>query len=162
MDKIQEKNHGTTSSLDTSSREKHWKKRVAEWESSPMIGIGFASVDIGGRATGSSTFSDDGKVETGSSWLCILSMTGLLGFLSIIIIWISSIIKLFKIWKHTPLLASLLLGILVFFALHMLAEGYILAGGHALTFVVWLTLGLIYGLASNIDISYEFEEKLFV
>lgn len=162
LDKIQEKNRGTTSSLDTSSREIHWKQRIAEWKSSPLIGIGFASVDTRGKASKGSTFGDDGKVETGSSWLCILSMTGLFGFLSIITIWIASIVKLFQLWRYTPFLASLLLGILVFFALHMMAEGYILAGGNTLAFIVWLTLGIVYGLSYNIDLAHEFEEKLFV
>ena len=52
--------------------------RLSEFKNSPIIGIGFASIDTEG---------DDrydiqtGTIEPGSSWLAALSMTGIVGFL---------------------------------------------------------------------------------
>ena len=74
----------------TLSRANKWNSRLIEFDNAPFIGIGFSSIDINGldnfdRVTG--------QIEPGSSWLSLLSMTGLIGFFSFLFI-------NFKIYKN--------------------------------------------------------------
>lgn len=158
MDKLEMKNRGNTSELNINSREEHWEQRWNEFNSSPFWGIGFSSVDT--NASMGSNFSQDGKVETGSSWLSILSMTGLFGFVAFLSIFIIALKRAWYMWYETPLLSGFLIAILCFWTLHMMAEGYIYAGGNSLAFCVWLTLGVIYGVTSNKDLAHELQQKL--
>jgi O-antigen ligase len=116
-----------------------WEMRVSEFEASPIVGVGFASVD-----TKINTKFDEegGQVEPGSSWLAILSMTGLLGFIPILILVIKNIFFVFKDQKD-PAKSALLGGMLFLFIVHMLAEGYALSAGSGLFFLFWLTMGTI-------------------
>ena len=158
LDKLHEKN-GEETTLSLNSREIHWQTRIKEFESSPFFGIGFASVDI--SSTKGSTFdASDGKVETGSSWLSSLSMTGIFGFLALSIIFIIAFVKAWKLWKYAPLLSSFLISMLCFWVLHMMAEGYIYAGGSSMFFCVWILLGIIYGVSSNKELAYEIQCKI--
>ena len=158
LDKLQEKNEGEAT-LSLNSREIYWYTRIREFESSPFLGIGFASVNI--DSTEGSTFNEaDGKVESGSSWLSSLSMTGIFGFLALAIIFIIAFVKAWKLWKYAPLLSSFLISMLCFWVLHMMAEGYIYAGGSSMFFCVWILLGIIYGVSSNKELAYEFQYKL--
>ena len=119
----------------TASRNDKWQKRLSEFKSSPLLGIGFSAMDINNT---SDYDPATGVVEFGSSWLAILSTTGILGFLCMIII-LGSIF--WKLYHSTSKHAVLFISILVFFAIHMLAEGYIFASGSYLFFMLWLTLG---------------------
>lgn len=157
-DKLESKNMGNIAELNINSREEHWEQRWIEFKSSPFIGIGFSVVSTTSR-TGS-TFSQDGKVETGSSWLSLLSMTGLFGFLAFLAVFVNGLRKAWNLWAETPLLSGFLIAILCFWILHMMAEGYIFAGGNSLAFCVWLTLGTVYGIASNNQIAHELQQKL--
>lgn len=158
LDKLQEKNEGETT-LSLNSREIYWHTRIREFESSPFLGIGFASVNI--DSTEGSTFNAaDGKVESGSSWLSSLSMTGIFGFIALAIIFIIAFVKAWKLWEYAPLLSSFLISMLCFWVLHMMAEGYIYAGGSSMFFCVWILLGIIYGVSSNKELAYEFQYKL--
>ena len=159
LDKLLEKNQGSSSELSMDSRAEHWQERIREFKRSPIIGIGFAAIDSNSQE--GSTFSDDGKVETGSSWLCSLSMTGILGFIGIVFIFISSFLKVWKLRHVTPLLSSFLFAVLFFWILHMVAEGYIYAGGSVLFFCVWLLMGVIYGISINKQLAYELQYKLY-
>ena len=157
MDKLEMKNSGKTE-LNTQSRDVHWKQRWKEFRSSPAWGIGFSAVATDGHK--GSTFTDEGKVETGSSWLCMLSMTGLFGFFSLLFVFVIALKRVWCIWNETPLLSGFLISLLCFWALHMMAEGYIFAGGNSLAFCVWLTLGMIYGVTKDIRLAYELQQKL--
>lgn len=157
MDRLEMKNQGSTE-LNINSREVHWMQRLNEFQSSPFWGIGFASVSM--SANEGSTFSLDGKVESGSSWLSVLSMTGLFGFLGFLSIFLIVLKRAWRMWYDTPLLSGFLIAMLCFWALHMMAEGYIFAGGNSLAFCVWLTLGVIYGVTGNKDLAYELQQKL--
>lgn len=64
------------------SRERKIEARIAEFKSSPITGIGFATVDPKLDVV---DFSN-GRIEPGTSWLAVLSMTGLLGFSAFLII----------------------------------------------------------------------------
>lgn len=130
---INKKNMGNiTSGINTDSRASKWEYRIEEWSDSPLFGIGFSAVsdrdDIG----------FNGVVEPGSSWLALLSMTGIIGFGLFLAIFIRAIKR--TLMTNTPM-GALLGGILVLLGVHMLAEGYVYAGGSYLCFMLWLTLG---------------------
>ena len=115
------------------SRTEKWTARMTEFSEHPLFGIGFASVDKRYDVVGV-----NGVVEPGSSWLCILSMTGIVGFILFIII----LIKPIQFLRSNPTPYNvLLLGLLAFFCIHMLFEGYIFAGGSSLCFLAWLVIG---------------------
>lgn len=125
-----------------SSRELHWNARIYEFNSSPIYGIGFASADINSpHAIGFDL--NTGIIESGSSWMSLLSMTGVLGFAIIAIFFLRILFFLLKD-KINFYDSGILLSLLVFFIVHMNAEGYILASGSLLFFFLWLLLGVIY------------------
>jgi len=159
MDKLQMKNQGQISELSVNSREDHWKQRLAEFKSNPINGIGFSSIDTDASSMGSN-FGQDGKVETGSSWLAVLSMTGLTGFAFFIVVFAFAFKKAMNLWYGFPLLSAFLIANLCFWICHMMAEGYILAGGNSLAFCVWLTLGVIYGVSNNEYYASKLQQKL--
>lgn len=130
---IEQKMVGGKDLGDYGSRTSKWNARLSEFSSSPIVGIGYASVDPRLDDVG-----PGGVVEPGSSWLAILSMTGIIGFVLSIIIFIHPISYL---KSHPSPYHNLLLGLLAFIATHMLAEGYIFAGGSSLCFIAWLIVG---------------------
>lgn len=133
------------------SRSSKWEARVAEFKSSPLVGVGFAAVDLNNAKAMDDTNADSGVVETGSSWLCIFSMTGLIGALLLLPLFFTAFMTA---WRSHAQYASVVVGMLVLFYVHMLAEGYALAGGSFLAFCLWLSVGLGY------DCKYEKEMAL--
>lgn len=129
----------------TSSRDEHWKARLSEFESSPCIGIGFASVSTHLKI-GANFDQDSGQVETGSSWLSVLSMTGIFGFCAFMSLFIRAFGQLKKAGHNDLCYASYLSALLIFWCFHMMAEGYIFGAGGFLFFNVWLLLGCIDAL----------------
>ena len=128
----QERNEEAGSGL--SSREMIWNERIAEFQSSPIVGVGFSSMSLS-----SSTYdSKTGIVEPGTSWLAVLSMTGLVGFLFFVGIYVRSLIRVIR--AKVPD-SPLLIGLLVLVGIHMTAEGYIFAGGSFSCFLAWLIMG---------------------
>jgi hypothetical protein len=125
-----------------------WETRVNEFKTSPMIGVGFAAVDT--------SLSDrfdkiKGRVEPGSSWLAILSMIGLLGFIPITVL-IFSYIRSLYIDNVNQTKSAFLGGLLAFFCFHMFAEGYVLSAGSGLFFYFWLVMG-------NIELHKNYKEQ---
>lgn len=132
------------------SRSEHWDARIYEFESSPLFGIGFATADINSPlAIGIN--EETGGLEPGSSWIAILSMTGVFGFVPIVLLFIHLFTFLWKDKNHLSK-SGVLGSLLVFFSLHMGAEGYFLAAGGFLFFYIWLLLGVIYGYKLYKDI----------
>jgi O-antigen ligase len=88
-----------------------------------------------------------GTIETGSSWLAVLSMTGILGFIPFGIIIYKSVKR---VWskRRTNIEACLYLGLIVFLSIHMLVEGFILAGGSVLCFIAWIIISCCYEIDS--------------
>jgi hypothetical protein len=127
----------------TASRSLHWNARLYEFNSAPVFGIGFATADVASPVAVGINM-ETGGLEPGSSWIAILAMTGIFGFGTIALLFIYLFISLWKEKKDLSN-AGLLGGLLVFFTLHMLAEGYFLAAGGFLFFYVWLLLGVIDG-----------------
>lgn len=133
LDGLTAKNKGDlTAGLNLDSREKIWDTRIEEWKDSPIFGIGFCSV------SSRQPVSVGGKIEPGSSWLAILSMTGAIGFILFIILLLRAA-KNSLSPRHPS--GAVLGAILIMFGLHMIAEGYIFSGGSFLCFMVWLSIG---------------------
>lgn len=134
MDGIEAKNKGQiTESINTSSREKKWQIRIEEFQSSPVWGIGFAAVSP------KDNFSKKtGIIEPGSSWLVVLSMTGIIGFVLFGIIYLRAMRNSLS---YKTSLGTLYASILTLVGIHMIAEGHIFSGGSFLCILVWLTIG---------------------
>lgn len=124
-----------------SSRDALWESRMLEFESSPVLGVGFDAVDVDiARSVGG--YNDEtGMVESGSSWLIILSMTGLVGMIILFPVLIGSYKVVFQ---RESVYSALICGILTLFYVHMIAEGYIFYGGSLLAFLLWITLGVAH------------------
>lgn len=121
------------------SRSDIWNDRIYEFKSSPIIGVGFSSVDTG--------ISDEfdvetGIVEPGSSWLALLSMTGLLGFCIYTLILLKPMMWLFK-HRTSQKNNVFFLCLLILFFIHMVAEGYILSAGSGMLFILLLLISMI-------------------
>ena len=114
------------------SRTKKILCRYDEFTSSPIYGVGFAAIDPDGLDGYNHT---SGTIEPGSSWMAILSMTGIVGF----VLFANFIVKTIKGCWHVA--NTLYLGLLVFFLVDLLVEGYIFAGGSILAFMFWLVVG---------------------
>lgn len=119
-----------------SSRDYAWNERINEFKSSPITGLGYA-------AATDKYAHGNGRIEYGSSWLMFLSTTGLIGFTFIIILFFLSYKA--TICSHDDE-AFLLSTLLVFSAIHMIAEGYALAGSNPQSSVLWLIIGCCYDL----------------
>lgn len=125
---------GIEQGINTDSRSVKWAIRLTEFSESPIWGIGFAAVsdrDDYGENTG--------VIEPGSSWLAVLSMTGIVGFIIFFAIYIRACRR--ALLSYTPQ-GALLGGVLVLVGVHMIAEGHIFSGGSYLCFLVWLAIGV--------------------
>ena len=129
------KNNGQTTEISYNSREYKWDNRIAEFKESPMFGVGFAAVSTEADGEYDAT---SGVVEPGSSWLAIFSMTGLVGAIIVIGIILSAFIG---IWRSKTPIAPLICGLLSFFFINMIAEGFIFSGGSFLCLMFWLYIG---------------------
>ena len=132
------------------SREEKYAARIEEFESSPIWGIGYCTIN----PQLDNVNRENGQIEPGSSWLAIASMTGILGLMVMIPLCISSLKKARRIkddfWR------GVLSGMLVFYILHMAVEGYIFAPKSYLSLLFWLLLSVIDGctlLEKNIVIN---------
>ena len=126
------------------SRETKMAARVYEIKNNFFTGVGFATVD----ETVDYVDRSSGTIEPNSSWLGVFSMTGVFGFVVFLVVFILSLINALKriLDKYQ---SSLMAGILSFFFIHMMIEGYVLAGGNFLCGFYWLSLGVTYGLSDN-------------
>lgn len=119
-----------------SSRTYLWNNRIEEFESSPIIGIGFVSVNTGDTI---GFDKESGNIQPGSSWLGVLSMTGVFGLLSLCLIFIDYVYRLSK--KKMSFQNYLYTSLFLFFIIHMFFEGYIFSSGNAMFFYFWLLIG---------------------
>ena len=148
LDGLAEKQERNISSGSTfHSRADKWGQRIEEFKSSPIVGYGFASVD---PANKDQSIGAGGKsIETGSSWLSVLSMTGIIGFILIMWIYIKAFLSVYKWTKDT-----LLLSVLTLLSVNICTEGYIFFGGSFLAFLFWITIGVCS------DQAYELSEDI--
>ena len=139
--------NGNEESLNFDSRADLWRLHWESFKENPLTGVGFCAVDV---EPGINTLGDNGRVETGSSWLSILSMTGILGFCSFCFLLGEMGGALYRNIKWFNLQVAFKTGLITFFLIHMLAEGYILAAGSFLFFYFWLLLGVILNRNYNV------------
>lgn len=115
-----------------------WQARLDEFKSSPFVGIGI------GMGEGDGVVRDNSgniQVEPGSSYLAILSMTGALGALAFgggLSILIYGFVKS---CKKSTVEQDILVAFGIFFAVHGMAEGWVLSFGSPLCYLFWLWLG---------------------
>lgn len=128
------------------SRQSKWQSRIEEFESNPFWGSGFATV---GAKSGD--FTDSGIIETGTSWLAVLSMLGIVG---VICIWIIVFQPMIRFYRRCNRNDVLFLGIFCVFLIHMSTEGYIFAGGNFMFFYFWLFVGSIHAYLKTPDYKF--------
>lgn len=116
------------------SRDALWNARMAEFYSSPIFGVGYAV-----HGTGDSR--GIGRTESGSSWLSVLAQTGVIGFIIAVIIWVKTLRVLRRV--RFDKFYILVYGVLIFFTLHSVFEGYMFQGGWYMCVICWMALGLI-------------------
>ena len=125
------------------SRETKMAARIYEIQHNFISGVGFSVIDEAVDSVDRTT----GTIEPNSSWLGVFSMTGVFGFIVFLLIYVQAFKTAFtKIPDKN--IATLLCGILAFFLVHMIIEGYVLAGGNFLCGTYWLTLGVVYAYSS--------------
>lgn len=135
MDGMIRKNNGATEQIDFSSRQSKWDARLEEFSSSPLLGVGFCSVSLQHR----DDYNEAGGIEPGSSWLSVLSMTGVAGLLFVLSFVYKALLAALRSKSDE---SALSLGVLCFFIVHMLAEGYIFFGGSLLCMMFWLSIAV--------------------
>lgn len=142
----QEQNESRGGTL--ASRQEKWESRLEEFKTEPLCGVGFVAVNLENR---SDYDPYTGTVESGSSWLQLLSMTGLFGTVSFLAIFIPTLLRLSKrqLSENIHSYGTLLLAILAVFCVSMCAEGYMLAGGSFFCFLFWSVLGIAYSITHN-------------
>lgn len=126
------------------TREQLWEDRIMEFKSSPIFGVGFASQDNTivlqkGEGVG-------GNVEPGSTYLMILSMTGLLGAAALFYLFLKPMFSK-RFWKRISSSERYKLAAFVFFAVHFVSEGYIYSSGSLMACVFWVLVGTTYPYA---------------
>jgi O-antigen ligase len=125
------------------SRELHWNARWDEFLSSRATGVGFASAweDTVG------VDEETGGVETGSSYLSILSMTGCLGACAWLALAATLAYRVLRSWQRIGNRERLAIcGMASFWAVHLGAEGYVYAVGSLMGAAFWLWLGSLNDL----------------
>ena len=119
--------------------------RLQEFLEHPLQGVGFASID---PALGDEFNPSTGTIEPGSSWLCVLSMSGLLGFIPFLFIVVRAWLSLQKVKKRESSY-FLVQGLFVFFLFHLFFEGYLFSAGNPLCLFVWLVIFSAFELGAG-------------
>lgn len=133
--------YGEKAGSATASRDFLWTDRVHEFQAFPVFGVGFSSYNLDITKNKQSKMA--GTVEPGSSWLFLLSSMGVMGFLSVLIPMIYMLFRAYTLPEDR--LRNAFLGSLVaLFMAHMLFEGYVVAAGAPLCFLLWLSLSECY------------------
>ena len=128
--------------MEQNTRELLWDDRIAEFNLSPMFGIGFEvqKDDINSQE---GTGDESGVIEPGSTYLMILSMTGAIGGLAFSVFFLKPFFSR-QFWQQVIFGQPEKAAALGFFMVHFIAEGYIYSAGSLLAFTFWLLMGAIY------------------
>ena len=118
----------------STSRDKVWNDRMAEFKSSPLIGVGFGAHGVGEE-------KEVGTVETGGGWISILSQTGILGLVLAISIIFKAFTPIRKIRQDNSMMV--IYAAYFFFIVHSIVEGYMFQGGWYLCLIFWMVIGLL-------------------
>ena len=130
--------------IEGSSRDALWKARMNEYEQSPIIGIGTFRADMRW-----SIVNKNGNVEAGNSFLMMLSMNGLLGFVNFCLLYLGVVIPFCKyiLKKRKSGLSpfEIMLSLVITYNfISMQQTGLLLNVGLYFTGINWLTLSLVY------------------
>lgn len=123
-----------------SSRDRKFERRMYEFQESPIMGVGFASIDV---RSGDGYNPETGQIEPGTSHLAVLSQTGLIGMLSYLILLFGA---LAIIKRKSSINAYIACALFWFFFGHGWGEGWIFAPGGMICFMFWLSLAQCYDL----------------
>lgn len=118
----------------STSRDKVWNDRMAEFKSSPLIGVGFGAHGVGDE-------KEVGTVETGGGWISILAQTGILGLVLAISIIFKAFTPIRKIRQDNSMMV--IYAAYFFFIVHSIVEGYMFQGGWYLCLIFWMVIGLL-------------------
>lgn len=144
------KKNGLEVTTKNTSRDALWAERIAEFNSSPIIGIGFAAHGVGKNKT-------VGRNESGGGFITVLAQTGIIGILFIILIWVAATAIPKQIGTDPNMI--LIYSSFVFFSIHSIIEGYMFQGGWYLCLVIWLIIGLMIEHKTLPDEEYEVVEE---
>ena len=132
----------------TYSRDELWQARWQEFKDSPIIGIGFAhSTHFSPTWDREKTIGADVS-EPGSSWLSILSNTGILGLAIFVWFNLRQVVRMIKKKKDskTMLFFSLWLLLIV----HGFFEGWALYAGSLTFFFYWIIMSQIHNYNNQV------------
>ena len=144
------KRNGLEITTKNTSRDALWSERIAEFESSPIIGIGFAAHGIGANKV-------VGRNESGGSFISVLAQAGIIGIIFIILIWAAATMIPSKISDDPDTI--LIYGSFVFFSIHSIIEGYMFQGGWYLCLIIWLIIGFMIEHKTFHTEDYEIDEE---
>lgn len=133
--------YGESQGSALASRDSKWTARLQEFKDSPLFGVGYANVTH-------ERVGEQGQVEPGSSWLSILSMTGLFGFVVFIINYLKIFVFKIKL-KGESKYFYLILSQAFFLSIYMVFEGVIMFAGTFMSAFIWLTFGLLTAKRNN-------------
>lgn len=133
----------------TLSRDRLWHIRLDEFKESPVIGIGFRTPDVD-HSAGNNGFVLN-PAEPGSSWLSVLSNTGIIGLVVLLGFNAGLTVRSVRKILSGNSQAVLLLSLLVFYAVHGFFEGWMLYGGSLTFFIYWLLTSRICNLKNSDD-----------
>lgn len=119
---------------ENTSRDALWAERIAEFNSSPIIGIGYAAHGVGeAKAVG--------RNESGGGFISVLAQTGIIGTIFIVLIWIAATMMPRNVGNNPDVI--LIYGSFVFFSIHSIIEGYMFQAGWYLCLIIWLIIGFM-------------------
>ena len=131
---MMQKKNSLEITVKNTSRDELWSQRMEEFESSPLIGIGFAAYGVGENKT-------TGRFESGGSFIGVLAQTGLIGSMFVALIWMATLMHPKRVDKDQMM--QLIYAIFVFFSIHCIIEGYMFQAGWYLCLIVWLVVGVM-------------------
>lgn len=134
------KNDNQLEKIDVHSRDQMWQARMTEFKESPLYGVGFAYMKYGwGQGMAK---ANKGRIETGSGWMSVLSQTGALGALCMLIMVLPNILFLIK-QRSTSYCSAWYSGMCIMFIMQPITEAYITTIGAVLCCLFWLNYSVI-------------------
>lgn len=123
------------------SRQQLWQSRIEEFAESPVVGIGFTNVTRKSTLYGNTkvlSLNPDVREEPGSSWLSVLSNTGIIGFL-LLVYWNVELLRMVRRRRLAGDTQAICYGaLLLLFIIEGVFEGWILYAGAFSFFLYWL------------------------
>ena len=129
------------------TRQQLWDNRIEEFMEYPASGVG---IGVDTFRSVKNVFGAN-IVEPGSSYLAVLSMTGILGAMGLLLLLFNlggQVMKRSYLISETDLVQTASVG--AFWAVHAVAEGWIFAGGSLLCLLFWIWVGRLANLAGTL------------